>query len=334
MRVVSGAQPTGALHIGNYLGSIRNWIDIQEDVAKDFEAFFLIANYHSITVKTEPKKLSNDILLTIATYLACGVNLDKSHIILQSNISAHTELAWVLSSITPIGWLNRMIQFKEKNRNGENASVALYTYPILMAADILLYDANLVPVGDDQKQHLELTIDIANRFEQIYKINPFTIPKPHITSDITRIMSLNDASNKMSKSNISDKSRINLTDTATQISKKISSAKTDSYAYISYDKQNRPELANLLNIFYGFYSIDNKELSFEEFVTSMEGCNFAQFKKACAECIISYVEPISKEIDKLFEDKAYLANSILPSQNYANEVANNKIKKIFSIIGF
>ena len=226
-KIFSGVQPTGNLHLGNYLGAIKNFVELQND--KNNECIYCVVDLHSITVKQDPKILKKNIRETTATFLASGLNPNNSIIFNQSSVSAHAEVAWILSCVARMGWLNRMTQFKEKaGKDKEKASVGLYSYPVLMAADILLYDATHVPVGDDQKQHLELCRDIAQKFNNDFKLDDFLqVPEPLIQKEFSRIMSLKDGSKKMSKSELSDLSRINLTDDEDQIINKIKKAKTD-----------------------------------------------------------------------------------------------------------
>ncbi|NJM95574.1 MAG: tryptophan--tRNA ligase, partial [Acaryochloridaceae cyanobacterium CSU_5_19] len=248
-RVLSGVQPTGTLHLGNYLGAIRNWVEEQSQ----FENYFFIADLHAITVPHDPAVLSNNTYAVAALYLACGLDLEHTTIFVQSHISAHAELAWLLNCITPLNWLERMIQFKEKAlKQGEHVSIGLLDYPVLQAADILLYQADLVPVGEDQKQHLELTRDIATRFNFQYasaEAPLLTLPEPLIRKEGARIMSLTDGTSKMSKSDPSELSRINLLDSPAQINNKIKRSKTDPIRGLSFDAPDRPECHNLLTLY-------------------------------------------------------------------------------------
>ena len=246
--VFSGVQPTGNLHLGNYLGAIKNWVDFQTSK----KCIFCIVDLHAITSSENRKELSENTKQVAAAYIASGIDPKKSTVFVQSNIEGHSELAWILSCHTPIGWLNRMTQFKDKaGKNKEKAPLGLYSYPVLMAADILLYKSNYVPVGDDQKQHLELCRDIAQSFNRFYDTNFFPLPEPIITGTATRVMSLKDGKKKMSKSDPSDQSRINMTDTADIIQKKIQRARTDSLPFPEDDTElkDRPEVENLINIY-------------------------------------------------------------------------------------
>ena len=327
--VLSGVQPTGGLHIGNYLGAIKNFVSMQTE----YDCFFCVVDLHAITVKQDPKLLKNNTYEVVATYLASGIDPVKSVIFNQSNVSSHSELAWIFNCITRMGWLNRMTQFKDKaGKDKENASSGLFIYPNLMAADILLYKATHVPVGDDQKQHLELTRDIAQKFNRDYECDGFfPIPEPIIDKNISRIMSLKNGEQKMSKSDPSDYSRISLTDSADQIEKKIKKAKTADTPMPdnNEDVSKLLEVNNLLNIFSGFSEIDKSEL-----IEKYKGQNFSNFKNNLAEVIIEYIKPISKEIDKLMSDKAYLNQIISSGAEKASEKANVTIKEVYDIVGF
>ena len=327
--VLSGVQPTGGLHIGNYLGAIKNFVSMQTE----YDCFFCVVDLHAITVKQDPKLLKNNTYEVVATYLASGIDPVKSVIFNQSNVSSHSELAWIFNCITRMGWLNRMTQFKDKaGKDKENASSGLFIYPNLMAADILLYKATHVPVGDDQKQHLELTRDIAQKFNRDYECDGFfPIPEPIIDKNISRIMSLKNGELKMSKSDPSDYSRISLTDSADQIEKKIKKAKTADTPMPdnNEDVSKLLEVNNLLNIFSGFSEIDKSEL-----IEKYKGQNFSNFKNNLAEVIIEHIKPISKEIDKLMSDKAYLNQIISSGAEKASEKANVTIKEVYDIVGF
>ena len=327
--VLSGVQPTGGLHIGNYLGAIKNFVSMQTE----YDCFFCVVDLHAITVKQDPKLLKNNTYEVVATYLASGIDPVKSVIFNQSNVSSHSELAWIFNCITRMGWLNRMTQFKDKaGKDKENASSGLFIYPNLMAADILLYKATHVPVGDDQKQHLELTRDIAQKFNRDYECDGFfPIPEPIIDKNISRIMSLKNGEQKMSKSDPSDYSRISLTDSADQIEKKIKKAKTADILMPDNNEEVSKllEVNNLLNIFSGFSEIDKSEL-----IEKYKGQNFSNFKNNLAEVIIEHIKPISKEIDKLMSDKAYLNQIISSGAEKASEKANVTIKEVYDIVGF
>ena len=330
-KIFSGVQPTGNLHLGNYLGAIKNFVDLNND--NDNECIFCVVDLHAITVKQNPKELKNNIRETVATFIASGIDPKKSIIFNQSEVPAHAEGAWILSCIARMGWLNRMTQFKEKaGKDKEKASVGLYSYPVLMAADILLYDATHVPVGDDQKQHLELCRDIAQKFNNDFeKENFLQVPEPLIQKEFSRIMSLKDGSKKMSKSEISDLSRINLTDNKGQIINKIKKAKTDPLPMpkTSKELEDRLEAKNLIGI---YASLTNSTL--EKSVESFVGKNFSEFKEKLSEVLVNKIEPISREIKKLLDDQIYLDNILLDGAERANSIASKKIKNIKEIVGF
>jgi tryptophanyl-tRNA synthetase len=330
-KIFSGVQPTGNLHLGNYLGAIKNFVDLNNEVKN--ECIFCVVDLHAITVKQNPKELRNNILETVATFIASGIDPIKSIIFNQSKVPAHAEGAWILSCIARMGWLNRMTQFKEKaGKDREKASVGLYSYPVLMAADILLYDATHVPVGDDQKQHLELCRDIAQKFNNDFeKENFLQVPEPLIQKHFSRIMSLKDGSKKMSKSEISDLSRINLTDDKDQIINKIKKAKTDPMPMPKTvsELEERLEAKNLIGI-YASLTNSNIEKSVESFI----GKNFSEFKEKLSEVLVDKIEPISLEIKKLLNDQTYLNNILQMGAEKANSIASKKIQNIKEIIGF
>ena len=330
-KIFSGVQPTGNLHLGNYLGAIKNFVELNND--KENECIFCVVDLHAITVKQDPKELRNNIRETVATFIASGINPEKSIIFNQSNVSAHAEAAWILSCVAKMGWLNRMTQFKEKaGKDKEKASIGLYSYPILMAADILLYDASHVPVGEDQKQHLELCRDIAQKFNNDFEAENFLkVPEPLIQKEFSRIMSLKDGKKKMSKSEISDLSRINLTDDKDSIINKIKKAKTDASPLPSNikDLEQRPEAKNLLRI---FSSLNNSSL--EQTIKIFEGKNFSEFKEKLSQVLTEKLEPISKEITKLMNEKDFLDKILLDGYKKANDIASDKVKKMYEIVGF
>ncbi|MDC0353889.1 tryptophan--tRNA ligase [Candidatus Pelagibacter sp.] len=330
-KIFSGVQPTGNLHLGNYLGAIKNFVDLNNDNKN--ECIFCVVDLHAITVKQEPKELKNNIRETVATFVASGIDPKKSIIFNQSGVAAHAEGAWILSCVARMGWLNRMTQFKEKaGKDKEKASVGLYSYPVLMAADILLYDATHVPVGEDQKQHLELCRDIAQKFNNDFEIDNFLkVPEPLIQKEFSRIMSLKDGSKKMSKSELSDLSRINLTDNKDQIINKIKKAKTDPLPMPKTLKElnERLEAKNLIGI---YSSLTNSNL--ESSVETFAGKNFSEFKEKLSEVLINKIEPISFKIKKLLDDQTYLDKILLEGVEKANSQATNKIKKIKEIVGF
>ena len=330
-KIFSGVQPTGNLHLGNYIGAIKNFVELQNQ--KDNKCVFCVVDLHAITVKQNPKILKNNIRETTATFLASGIDPKKSIIFNQSLVPAHSEGAWILGCVARMGWLNRMTQFKEKaGKDKEKASVGLYIYPVLMAADILLYDATHVPVGEDQKQHLELSRDIAQKFNLDYEAPNFLkVPEPLIQKKFSRIMSLKDGTKKMSKSDPSDLSRINLTDTKDQIVNKIKKAKTDTDSLPNSDKdfQNRPELENLLGI---YSSMKNQSLL--ESINEFSGKNFSDLKDKLSEAIVDKIAPISNEINKLQKDSKFIDEVLYEGGRKAEETASRKIKEIKKILGF
>ncbi len=330
-KIFSGVQPTGNLHLGNYLGAIKNFVDLNND--NDNKCIFCVVDLHAITVKQNPKELKNNIRETVATFIASGIDPKKSIIFNQSSVSAHAEGAWILSCVARMGWLNRMTQFKEKaGKDKEKASIGLYSYPVLMASDILLYDATHVPVGDDQKQHLELCRDIAQKFNNDFEVENFLqVPEPLIQKEFSRIMSLKDGSKKMSKSELSDLSRINLTDDKDQIINKIKKAKTDPLPMPQNIKEliERLEAKNLLGI---YSSLTNSSL--QDSVQIFAGKNFSEFKEKLAEELINKIDPISQEIKKLLGDNKYLDGILLDGVEKANLIASKKIERIKEIVGF
>tara|TARA_A100000164_G_scaffold375308_1_gene410072 strand:- start:200 stop:1201 length:1002 start_codon:yes stop_codon:yes gene_type:complete len=330
-KIFSGVQPTGNLHLGNYLGAIKNFVDLSNNDKND--CVFCVVDLHAITTKQDPKKLRDNIRETVATFLACGINPEKSIIFNQSGVAAHSEAAWLLSCVARMGWLNRMTQFKEKaGKDKEKASIGLYSYPILMAADILLYDTTHVPVGEDQKQHLELCRDIAIRFNNEYEVKDFLkVPEPLIQNEFSRIMSLKDGTKKMSKSELSDLGRINLTDDTNSIINKIKKAKTDPLPLPSRTEEliDRPEAKNLLEI-YSSFTNSTIEKSLNEF----NGKNFSHFKDKLSEILVDKLNPISKKIKELVNEKEFLDKILLAGQKKANNIASNKIKKMHEILGF
>ena len=327
-RVFSGVQPTGNLHLGNYLGAIKNFVDLQNK----FECIYCIVDLHAITNHQDPKKLKLNILETIASFIASGLNPKKSIIFNQASVAAHSELAWIFNCVARIGWMNRMTQFKEKaGANKENASVGLMVYPNLMAADILLYKATHVPVGEDQKQHLELTRDVAKKFNNDFNCGDFfPIVEPLIPEEVSRVMSLRDGQKKMSKSEESDQSRINLRDDKDLIDQKIKKAKTDSAAIPSdiNGLKNRYEATNLISI---YASLNN--INIEQVLKQFGGKNFLNFKNKLTESIVEKICPIGKEITKLLKDTNYLYEILEEGSKKADLIANNNLKEVYKIIG-
>ena len=330
-KIFSGVQPTGNLHLGNYLGAIKNFVELQND--KGNHCIFCVVDLHAITVKQDPKELKNNIRETAATFIASGINPDNNIIFNQSMVSAHSEAAWILSCVSRIGWLNRMTQFKEKaGKDKEKASIGLYSYPVLMAADILLYDATHVPVGDDQKQHLELCRDIAQKFNNDFNAPEFLkVPEPLIQKQFSRIMSLKDGLKKMSKSDPSDLSRINLTDSKDEIVNKIKKAKTDPLPLPKNIDElvERPEAENLLGI---YSSLKNQSL--QNSIDEFSGKNFSEFKIELSDVLVEKIEPISKKIKELLNDEKYLDTILLEGSKKADIVASKKIREIKELVGF
>jgi len=327
--VFSGVQPSGDLHIGNYLGAIKNFISMQHE----YDCLFCVVDLHAITVKQDPIELKNNTYEVVATYIASGIDPKRSIIFNQSHVSSHAELAWILNCVCRIGWLNRMTQFKEKAGNDkENASSGLFSYPTLMAADILLYKATHVPVGNDQKQHLELTRDIAQKFNNDFKVKDFfPVPEPFIDKNISRIMSLRNGLEKMSKSEESDYSRISLMDNEESIRRKIKKAKTADIVMPDTEKEinELPEVNNLLNIFSGVTQKSKSEL-----ISIYSGKNFAGFKQNLSDALIQLISPINSEISRLMNDKAYLDSIIKNGAEKANERAMKTLSEVYDIIGF
>ena len=326
--VFSGVQPTGNLHLGNLLGAIKNFVSLQ----KKMECIYCVVDLHAITTFQDPNELKNNILETTASFLATGLDANKSIIFNQSSVSAHSELAWIFNCVSRVGWLNRMTQFKDKaGSDKEKASVGLYIYPNLMAADILLYKATHVPVGADQKQHLELTRDIAQKFNKDFNCEDFfPLPEPLILKNISRVMSLRDGTKKMSKSEESEYSRINLKDSEDEIVKKIKKAKSDSDAIPNDLKtlEKKPEALNLLNI----YSEISK-INLEKVLNEMAGKEYSYIKSKLADLLVSEISPIGKEINKLMNDKAYLLQILKKGAEKASIKAEENLKNIREKIG-
>jgi tryptophanyl-tRNA synthetase len=328
-RILSGVQPTGNLHLGNYLGAIRNWVEIQSN----YDNFFCVVDLHAITVPHDPKTLANDTYTIAALYLACGIDLEYSTIFVQSHVTAHSELAWLLNCITPLNWLERMIQFKEKAvKQGENVSVGLLDYPVLMAADILLYNADKVPVGEDQKQHLELTRDIAIRVNDKYgdkKTPVLKLPEPMIRQEGARVMSLTDGTRKMSKSDPSDMSRINLLDSADSIDKKIKRCKTDAIKGLTFDDPERPESHNLL----GLYAILSGKTK-QEVAVECQEMGWGQFKPILTQVTIEALKPIQDKYKEIMDDRDYLDSVLREGRASAEAVAHQTLTRVKNALGY
>ena len=328
--VFSGVQPTGNLHLGNYLGAVKRFVELQD---ADAMCIYCLVDLHAITNWQDPKELRQNTIEVTAAFLACGLRQENSIIFNQSQVSTHTELAWIFNCVARIGWLNRMTQFKEKaGKNRENASLGLYCYPTLMAADILAYHATHVPVGEDQKQHLELTRDIAMKFNNDFNTPGFfPIPEPIIEGTATRIMSLRDGTKKMSKSEASEMSRINLTDDSDSIRKKIQKAKTDPFEIPSEKEElvNRPEAENLLGI-YATLADQSIEKTLEQF----SGSDFKKLKDDLSDILISELDPINKEIKKLLNEETYIIEILRMGSEKADDISQPILQKTREIVGF
>ena len=326
--VFSGVQPTGNLHLGNYLGALKNFVSLQ----KEMECIYCVVDLHAITTFQKPNDLQNNVLETVASFISTGLDPNKSIIFNQSSVPGHTELAWILNCVSRIGWLNRMTQFKDKaGSDKEKASVGLYIYPNLMAADILLYKSTHVPVGADQKQHLELSRDIAQKFNNDFNCKDFfPIPEPLIPKNVSRVMSLRDGTKKMSKSEESDLSRINLKDNADEIIKKIKKAKSDSEPIPENlsNLEKKPEALNLINI---YAEMTKKNL--EAVLNEVAGREYSFLKTNLSEILISEIVPIGKEIKKLLDDKAHLMQILKKGKEKANIIAEENLKNIREKVG-
>ena len=334
-RVLSGVQPTGALHLGNWLGAIRNWVALQDS----HDTFFCVVDLHAITVPHDPARLAEDTLSTAALYLACGIDPQRSTVFVQSHVSAHSELCWLLNCVTPLNWLERMVQYKEKAlKQGADVSAGLLDYPVLMAADILLYDAARVPVGEDQKQHLELARDIAQQ-----RINArfgakgpdgerqaiLRVPEPMILPEGARVMSLTDGRSKMSKSDPNEGSRINLLDDPELITKKVKRAKTDPVMGLEFDNPERPETDNLLGL-YALLSGKGREAAANE----CAAMGWGTFKPLLAETLVEALRPIQERYASLNADPAELDRVLQRGRDRANAVAEATLERTREVLGF
>ena len=327
-RIFSGVQPTGNLHLGNYLGAIRNWVNYQSS----YESIFCVVDLHAITVPQDPSALRQSTREVAASLIASGIDINESILFNQSQVSCHAELSWIFNCVARLGWLNRMTQFKEKaGKNRENATVGLYGYPVLMAADILAYKATLVPVGEDQKQHLELTRDIATAFNSMFDVECFPLPEPKIETTAARVMSLRDGSAKMSKSAESDMTRINLTDDTDLIAQKIKKAKSDADVLPSELEglEGRPEARNLVGIFAGLSG-----RSQEDVLSEFAGQGFGAFKPALAELATEVISPISTEMRRLLNDVAEIDNQLAKGARRASAIAEPILDEVKEIVGF
>lgn len=327
-RIFSGVQPTGNLHLGNYLGAIRNWVDLQDGN----ECLYCVVDLHAITVPQDPAELTASTREVTAALLAAGIDPERSILFNQSCVPQHAELAWIFNCVARLGWLNRMTQFKEKaGKNRENATVGLYAYPTLMAADILAYKATHVPVGDDQKQHLELTRDIAQAFNAIFDDEFFPLPEPQILGKATRVMSLRDGSAKMSKSDPSDNSRISLQDDADTIAQKIRKAKTDPEPLPSEAEglEDRPEARNLVTIYAALADTDDAAV-----LAEYGGQGFGVFKPALADLAVSRLAPITTEMNRLMQDPAHLDETLTRGAEKAHAISQPIMADIRRLVGF
>tara|TARA_A100001015_G_C15037908_1_gene737548 strand:- start:2009 stop:3043 length:1035 start_codon:yes stop_codon:yes gene_type:complete len=329
LRVFSGVQPTGDLHLGNYLGAVKQFVELQ---TKHFETIYCLVDLHAITIWQDPSELRKATRELTATFLACGLDPKKSILFNQSQVSSHSEMSWLFNCVTRMGWLNRMTQFKDKaGKNKENASVGLFSYPTLMAADILTYHATHVPVGDDQKQHLELTRDIAIKFNNDFNCDGFfPVPEPIIQGAGTRIMSLRDGTKKMSKSDPSDFARINLTDSAEIIAKKIQKAKTDPFNLPNdvTELDDRPEAKNLINI---YAALQDRPL--ESTINEVQGTNFKNFKIKLTELAVEKLSPISEKINTILKDGNYIDTVLKEGSEKAKDIAGPILADAYKIVG-
>ena len=327
-RILSGMQPTSNLHLGNYLGALKNWVAMQQD----YECFFCVVDLHAVTVNYDWNALAAATREIAASYIAAGVDPDHSFIFPQSGVPAHSELMWLLGCMTPLGWLNRMTQFKEKaGKHRENASLGLYAYPVLMAADILVYDASHVPVGEDQKQHLELARNIAISFNQRFETETFVVPEPVIQGTGTRVMSLRDGTVKMSKSAESDMSRINLTDDADTIAGKIRKAKTDPLPLPATEAEcaERPEARNLFNIYAALM-----EENLDDVIARYAGQSFARFKEDLTGVTVDKIAPITARMRELLDNPAEIDRILARGAEKANTIAAETLKRAHRSMGF
>lgn len=323
-RMLSGIKPTGELHLGSYIGALRNFVKYQDD----YEMFAFIANLHCITVPQDPEVLQKNLKDCVALYLACGLDPSKATIFLQTDVPAHATLGYIMCCHTYMGELNRMTQFKDKQAKGEkNLSGGLYTYPSLMAADILLYDPAYVPVGEDQKQHVELTRDLAERFNNKYG-DLFTVPEPLVAKVGARIMSLSDPSKKMSKSDAVNKGCIYLLDDLKVARKKVMSAVTDNFAHVHFDPEQQPGISNLMQI----YSSLNNDRPFEEIEKEFDGKGYGDFKKAVADSVCKELEMIQSKYKEII-DSDIIEKTLADGAKKANIIANQKVEKVQKALG-
>ncbi|MGI6028957.1 MAG: tryptophan--tRNA ligase [Candidatus Heteroscillospira sp.] len=323
--ILSGIQPSGALTLGSYIGAIRNWAEL----ADTYDCYYMMADMHTITVRQTPAELRRRTLEQLSAYIAAGLDPKKNTIFIQSHVPAHAELSWVLSCYTMFGELGRMTQFKDKSaKNADNINAGLFTYPVLMAADILLYQANLVPVGGDQKQHVEICRDIAERFNSVYG-EVFTIPEPYIPKVGARIMSLTTPENKMSKSDKDPGGCVYLMDKPEDIARKFKRAVTDCDACVRYDTANKPGISNLMQI----YSVATGK-SFEEIENEFAGRGYGDFKSAVGDSVIELMRPVREEAERIVKDKAYLESVYREGAERAAYTANKTLRKVYKKVGF
>jgi tryptophanyl-tRNA synthetase len=326
-RILSGMQPTGNLHLGNYLGALKNWVKMQDT----HECYYCVVDLHAITVPQEPIKLRNAVRETAAAYIAAGIDTSKSTLFVQSAVPGHCELNWILSTLTPLGWLNRMTQFKDKSAKSRDLELlGLYAYPVLMAADILVYKATHVPVGEDQKQHLELARDIAGAFNRQFGVEYFPLPEPQILGEAARVMSLRDGTKKMSKSDESDYSRINLTDDADAIALKFRKAKTDAEPLPATlaELEKRPEADNLVTIYAALSDRPRADVLKEH-----AGSQFSKFKPALTELAVAKLAPITEKMRQLMKDPAEIDKILIRGAEHANALAGKHLREIKDIVG-
>lgn len=322
--ILTGAQPTGRLHLGNYLGAVRNWSIMQDD----YQCYYFITNQHAITLPKVPAELRQNTYSCLAQYMACGIDPAKSTIFVQSHVLGHTELAWVLSCLCPLGQLERMTQFKDKAKKQISVNAGLLYYPVLMAADILLYNANVVPVGEDQKQHLELTRDLAEKFNATFSPT-FNIPEPFIGKAGARVMSLQNPNSKMSKSDPNQSGVIELIEPADSVRKKIMSAVTDSDSCVRADAANKPGITNLMSIYAAVTGKTNQQIE-DDFV----GKGYGDFKKSVADAVIATLDPVRNRYEELIKDKAYLDEVLKAGAATAQRTAYKTLAKVYRKVGF
>jgi tryptophanyl-tRNA synthetase len=325
--IFSAVQPSGNITLGNYLGAIKNWVDLQ----KDYHCCYAIVDEHSITVRQDPQELRKRALDLLKVYIACGIDPEENILFIQSHVPAHAQLAWVLNCYTYMGELSRMTQFKDKSKkHADNINAGLFTYPVLMAADILLYQADLVPVGKDQMQHIEITRDIAERFNGIYG-NVFKIPEGFMPKAGAKIMSLAEPTKKMSKSDENPKAYISMLDDFNVIAKKIKSAVTDSEGVIEY-RENDETKAGINNLLTIMSAVTGKTI--DSIVADYSGKGYGDFKADVAEAVVEHIRPIREKYDQLSDDKAYLVDVYTKGAERANSIAQRTLKKVYKKIGF